>query len=109
MRDRHLPDALAVTRQFYRTEIDIEGHVRPPRSIEEGVACRVRKPDDAQSSRGVFAPVRDPFVEHDTIPNLAVSNGAERTRYFGAAKCLQLTPVFRFFSAWRVLRPDNRS
>jgi hypothetical protein len=80
MRDRHLPDALAMTRQFYGTEIDIEGHVRPPRSIEEGVACRMRKPDDAQSSRGVVAPERDPFVEHDTIPNLAVSNGAERTR-----------------------------
>ena len=73
MRERHLLDALAMTGQFYGAEIDIDGHVRPPRSIEEGVACRVRTPDDAQSSRGAVAPVRDPFVEHDTIPNIVLA------------------------------------
>src|SRR5258705_13223782 len=49
MRDRHLPHALPMTREFYGTEIDNEGHARPPRAIEKGVSWRGREPARAQS------------------------------------------------------------
>jgi hypothetical protein len=65
MREWHLVDAPAMTRQFYWTEIDIAGQTIPQRSIEMGIACRMRKPNDAQLYRSAFAPIWHPFVEHE--------------------------------------------
>src|SRR6266508_5159146 len=71
IREWHLVHALAVARQLHGTEIDVGGRVLPQRHGEEGIASRMRKPEDAPSNRGVLAPVWNPFVEHDTVPDTA--------------------------------------
>jgi hypothetical protein len=62
-----------MTRQFHGTEIDVVRHMFAPRPIEESIACRVRKANDAQLDRGAFAAIWNPFVEHEAPPDAALN------------------------------------
>src|SRR5262249_6498568 len=101
MRERHLVDALAMTRQFHGTEIDVARHVFAPRPIEESIACRVRKANDAQLERGAFAAVWNPFVEHETPSR--DPHSTERAHYEAPLpkEGLRCAPVYGVFRRLR--------